>query len=71
MKISEYIKELEVIMEKEGDLEVQNDTLGWGRGAAPCPEIGYELILRGRESRPRFWYKCDGDERKGSAVCHI
>lgn len=68
MKISEYIRRLEEVQAEIGDVEVQKDDLA-GRVEAPAPKSAYALILKGRESRNRFWYGEAG--RKGGAVCRV
>lgn len=70
MKISEYIAELEKVMEEVGDVEVQKDE-GFGRRDARKPSVAYALILKGREHKLRFWNKYEGEDRKGGVVCRI
>ena len=70
MKISEYIRHLENVMSEIGDVEVQSNGYD-GRHNACQPCVAFALILRGRESRPRFWSKYEGEERKGEAVCKV
>jgi hypothetical protein len=70
MKISEYIAELEKIKAEVGDVEVQTETC-WGRGEANAPSIQYALILKGRQHKPRFWSKYEGDNCKGGVVCRV
>jgi hypothetical protein len=71
MKISQYIRELEAIRDQHGaDLEVQKE--GWnGRCTAGSPAVSHESILKGRESKQRFWSHHDDVERKGAAVCRV
>ena len=70
MRISEYILCLESVKDQIGDVEVQTDGFS-GRQIANSPEVGHTLILRGRESKPRFWSKWDGDDRRGEPVCIV
>ena len=70
MKISEYIQHLESVLDQIGDVEVQRYWYD-GRSEAPPPQVGYVLLLRPRESRPRFWSSYEGDARKGDAVCRV
>lgn len=72
MKISEYIKKLEEIKTKIGDVEVEKENCVFDRITAYSPEISYRKILNRRESKPRFWcsyaYK---EEEKGEIVCKV
>ena len=70
MKISEYIQHLEAVRDQIGDVEVQRYG-HYGREEAHQPQVGHTLILRPRESRPRFWSTYDGEDRKGDPVCLI
>lgn len=70
MKISEYIVELEKIKKEIGDVDVQREGV-FGRESANPPTIRHELILKGRESKPRFWFSFEGEDRKGNVVCKI
>lgn len=70
MKISEYIYHLESVRSQIGDVEVQRDGYK-GRSDARQPQVGYVLLLRSRESRPRFWNGYEGDDRKGDPVCRV
>lgn len=70
MKLSDYIVELQNIFENHGDLEVQTSGPG-GRREAPEPSIAYARILKGRESKPRFWWWADEEDRKGDKVCRV
>ena len=70
MKLSEYIKQLEFLFETEGDLEV--DTYReWDRIQAPSPKVAFRKILKGRETKPRFWDWTDGEAAKGEKVIKI
>lgn len=70
MKISKYIQHLESVRDQIGDVEVQRDWYD-GRSEAPTPQVGYVLLLRPRESRPRFWSSYEGEDRKGDPVCRV
>lgn len=71
MKISEYITALESILSQHGDLDVQKVNLALHRVNAGAPSVGFELVLRGKESRPRFWSSYNGEDRKGRKVCEV
>ncbi len=70
MKISEYIKHLESVRDQVGDVEVQQYDYD-GRSEARQPQVGYVLLLRPRERRPRFWSSYEGDDRKGDPICRV
>jgi hypothetical protein len=71
MKISEYIAALETIKAEHGDLEVQTHS-GYGRSEARDPKLAYEMVLKGRESSPRFCGEYERDEsRRGEKVCRV
>lgn len=70
MKISEYICRLEQVKAELGDVEVHHDEYA-GRFPASQPKAGYALVLKGRESRPRFWHIADGEDRKGEPLCRV
>jgi len=70
MKLSKYIKQLEVLFETEGDVEV--DTYrAWDRIPAPDPKVAFRKILKGRETKPRFWNWAGGEAAKGAMVIKV
>jgi hypothetical protein len=71
MKISELIKELEEFKKLNGDLEIHRSTTSMDRVACNRLELRNIKVLSKRESKPCFWNKYDGDEKKGEAVVAI
>lgn len=73
MKISEYIKALETIRAEHGDLELDTMSVDGCRRPACSPKVGFRKILKGRESKPAFWYEWASDcvGRQGDKVCVI
>lgn len=71
MKISEYIEALSDLMCKHGDLEVESYTIDLSRRTASDPVVRYTKILKGRETKLRFWDSIDGEDRKGHKVVYI
>jgi hypothetical protein len=71
MKISEYIEALSDLMSKHGDLEVESYSINLSRRIAQRPVVRHTKILKGRESKPRFWDSIDGEDRKGHKVVYI
>lgn len=70
MKISDYIKILQDIQEKHGDIPVYRHG-GSGVHEAPEPEQKYLRILNKRESRQDYWEKWSSrstEENKGEKV---
>jgi len=73
MKISEYIKLLQKIQEKDGDVEVYEYTVR-GVSIAKEPESKNLRILSKRESRQDYWEKWRSactEENKGEKVVAI
>lgn len=70
MKLREYIDQLQVLLEAHGDLEVQT-SFDFNRRVAPPPAVAYALLLKGRETKSRFWAPYYGDERKGDKVVQV
>ena len=71
MKITDYIAALQAIHDEHGDLDVENLTVRLDRVTSSAPEIDFRKILKGRESKPCFFYSCDDADRKGEKVCRI
>jgi len=70
MKVSEMIEKLQQFAEEHGDLECESSFLG-DRVSNGGPELKHRKILKGRETKPRFWYRGDGEDRKGEPVCKL
>lgn len=68
MTITEFITELEKFRDQHGDLPVETE-LPFGRGPQPGPKLAYEKVLRGRETRERFWALTW--EEKGKPLCRL
>ena len=69
MKLSEYIRHLQQLLEDHGDLLVT--TYGWrGVHEVNAPEVKHMLILKGRESKRRYW-AYEQPDRKGDLVISI
>ena len=71
MKISDYIAELQTIMAEHGDLEVETLNYSGYRVSASEPDIAFRKILVGRQSKPDFWWRGEGEDRKGEKVCRV
>jgi hypothetical protein len=73
MKISEYILQMQSIMQEHGDLEVETIGAWFHRVSAEAPSVCYRKVLSGRESKPVFWdkYQKNADEVKGEKVCRV
>ena len=71
MKASEYVKEFTKIIEEHGDLDVEKYGQYFERVPAMYPMIKYRKILKGRQSKPQFWYPLHGEDRKGEKVIMI
>jgi hypothetical protein len=71
MKITEFIKALEEIKEKHGNIEVETYTLD-GRVTHRGPKLAFRRIVRVPFPRPDFWlsHKHDGSQR-GAPVCRV
>lgn len=70
MKLSEYIKQLQEILDKEGDLTVK--ALGFnGVFDKSKPHTRNMKLLKPRERRPCYWEKWDGEYRKGEKVVAV
>jgi uncharacterized protein YkuJ len=74
MRTTELIERLKKLVEENGDLEITS-TYGWN-GEVFVPNMEYvkvrnRKILKGREYLPRYWEKCDGEERRGEKVIAI
>jgi hypothetical protein len=71
MSLDEYIDQLIAIREHEGgEIEVETTSWSGGRQSGIAPRVTWKLILKGRESTPRFWDR-DGEDRKGDKVVKI
>lgn len=81
MRLSEYIRELQELLECHGDLPVEAWTPALGRRAAPLPTLAYQLKVqdgpRGGTARGTrndvmsFWHETDHPSLRGNAVIRI
>jgi hypothetical protein len=71
MRLSQYIRQLQTLLETQGDLEVDSVSSAGERREAWAPWIAYRKILTGRESKPRFWYKGLDESLCGEKVVRI
>ena len=73
MILSDYIKALQAIEAEHGDLEVQTEFCDQARVEAGKPKVAFALVLKGRESKPRFWldWFSDHKDRKGQKVVRL
>ena len=72
MQLREYIHHLEQIeREHGGDIEVHGYTYDASRIPAGQPMVAYKRILKGRESKERFWASYDPEELKGAVVVKV
>lgn len=77
MKASEYIAAMQKLIDEHGDLDVEHESPFMGRISANPPVLGWRLILKGRESKPRLWSpycemsRDDAEVRKGEKVIAV
>lgn len=71
MKISEYIKHLQELQEKHGDLEVYFFHLSGRYIPANPPKFMHLKLLEGKEQKVREWHSWDKPELKGKPVINI
>jgi hypothetical protein len=71
MTISQLITALQAIQQEHGDLEVDTTGFDCRRTSQQAPEIAYRKVLQGRESRPAFFHKLDGESRRGDKVVRL
>lgn len=68
MKISEYIKHLEAIAEREGDIEVTNCSYNCAVVSSGTPTVRNLKILAKRESKVVYFESWFDKECKGEKV---
>jgi len=71
MRISDYIEQLQALGDEHGDLEVELINLDLTRVTARAPVVSFRKILKGRESKPRFWSSYDGEDARGEPVIRV
>lgn len=80
MRASEYIRELQHLLEIHGDLEVEKWMPATGRITAKPPTLAYRMIVqdgpRGgtaamREGVKSFWHPTDHPRLKGDEVFRV
>ena len=71
MKVSKYIKILQELQNEYGDLEVETYSVAGDRQPAREPQSAFHLILRGRQSKPRFWSSWDHQNLQGERVIYV
>ncbi len=70
--ISEYIKSLQDVLDKHGDLEInKSDLYGNRTENINWPSIEYKKILGKRERVNKFWCSFQKESSKGEKVCRI
>jgi hypothetical protein len=74
MMLSQYMRELSVLLAEHGDLEVNTLRFNGERMLAPRPKLAYKRILEKREWKEDFWHD-DGSEHdiehRGEKVVRI
>lgn len=80
MRVSEYIKELQRLLEAHGDLEVEKWMPATGRIAAKPPTLAYRIKAQdgprggttsAREGVQAFWHPTDHVRLKGDEVIRV
>jgi hypothetical protein len=68
MKATEFIAELQKLIEEHGDLEVDTFDTSFGRRPCRVPRVRNRLILKGRQRTPALWNELASEDCKGEAV---
>lgn len=80
MRVSEYIRALQCLLEQHGDLEVEKWMPSSGRIAARPPTLAYRMIAQdgprggstaAREGIQSFWHTSDHPRLKGDKVFRV
>jgi exosome complex RNA-binding protein Csl4 len=70
MKASEYIKEIQNLIDIHGDLEITTQRIDCSVIIARSPVVRHRLILKGRESKCRY-FGYEDESRKGEKVIGV